>query len=225
MLLTLLKQILIILGGICLVILGIVLFCIQVHYENRRNARFWGNAPLWAQIAYLGLILVIIAAAWFGSNLYRDWYYEEVPPAYPNAEAAVSAGCVAVNSSGELLAGFENWEAFLEQRNTGPAAVQLAVSDGGGIRVVHQLYFDGYLLYFTPGSPYLRQKEDTQVYPFLLCLSWEPSEWEASLYSSRTAWILTDKAELTGEEVAGRLYGMEYDYRMHKLISQTQWLP
>ena len=111
------------------------------------------------------------------------------------------------------------------QKDSGPAAIQLAVSDGGSLTVVHQLYFDGYLFYFTPGSPYLRQTEETQSYPFLMCLSWEPSDWEANLYSNRTAWILTDKADLTGEEVASHLYGMEYDYRMRKLISQTQWLP
>lgn len=225
MLLTILKQILIILAGIAVVLVAIVLLASRVSYENRRAQRFWSGAPFWVQLAYLGLIILIVAVVWVVHGIYRDWYYEEAPMAYASAEAAAADGCVVVQGSGELLAGKENWEEFLRQKETGTAAVSLAVYNGGRVQVVHQLYFDGYLCYYTRGTPYLRQKGGTETYPFLLQLSYDAPERDADRYTQRSLWVLTDKYDLTGEEWAGRSYGMEYDYTAVVLFTETQWLP
>lgn len=223
--LIILKQILIILAGICVVIAGICLLVSGVSFEHQKNQRFWRSATFGYQLLYLLLIIVVVGAVALGHRLWQRWYYETGPQPYASAEAAAADGCMVIQSPGTPLAGQEHWEAFLSDCQTfQEAAVRIAVYDGGGVRNVNELRYDGYRYHYTIHPPYIHQRSETETYPLLLHLFYAPAEEEAMLYSSRETWVLTDDPALTGEKLAQLTSDQKATLRARELIVITQWL-
>lgn len=222
MLLTILKQILIILAGVAVVIGGIILLLLLSEHEKNKTRRFWGDTPIRAQLLYLVLVFVVIGIVWFFSDLWRAWYYEEGPRPYASVEAAAEDGCVVLGWDG-IIAGREHWEEFLLRAESWqPAQISITHTDGGSVDVVHVLRFDGILYHYTKNTRYIHQDSESQTYPFLLCLTYEPPE--EDLYSKKVTWVLTDKPDLTAEEQHWAFADEEKDYSLETLLAEYHWL-
>lgn len=224
MLLTILKQILIILAGIAVVIGVVVLLSLRVSYENRRNRR-WESVPIRYQLLYLVIVVTICGVFWFFSQKWNDWYYEKAPVPYASVEAAAADGCLVVQAMSGIMDGEENWEAFLQSAKAmQPTEISIAIHDGGAVQNVNTLAYDGLLYHYTVNTRYIHQDSKTETYPFLLCLTYEPPAEENAMYVRQVTWVLTDNPNLTGQELANRIYGTETEYTVRTLIEENEWL-
>lgn len=223
MLLTILKQILIILAGVTVVIAAFILLLQLAEYESNKTRRFWGDTPIRAQLLYLVLVFAVIGIVWFFSDIWRDWYYEEGPRPYASVEAAAEDGCVVLAWNG-IVAGREHWEEFLAcAESWQPAQISIAHSDGGAVGVVHELRFDGFAYHYTENTRFLHQDSQQQTYPYLLCLTYKPPE-NKDTYSQKVTWVLTDKADLTAEEQHWAFADENKDYSLETILTEYHWL-
>lgn len=222
MLMTILKQILIILAGIAGIIGVLALLVSHADFERNRSRRIWGSTPVAAQLVFLGISCAIIGVIWFVSNLWQDWYYTEAPPPYASIEAAAEDGCVVLGWDG-IIAGREHWEDFLDQAEHHHAAqISIAHSEGSSVNVVHVLFFDGSVYHYTKNTRYLHQKSQQQTYPYLLCLTYEQPEVTDTDFQTVT-WVLTDKADLTAEEQYWAFAEEDRDYSLETLLKEYHW--
>lgn len=216
--LVILREVLRILLGIALVI-GFI--CILVIDVQHRGAQYRRIGLGW-QLIFLCIGVVICALVWVGTDIWRDWYYEEKPRPFDSAEAAYEAGFVVVSGSWELVEGYDRWLSFAD--SPVPASIPLAIRDGGGIQTLATLVGEDNGYCFTYSSPYVHQKDTVEEYLFLRKIELLPTEYEAELWSWREVWVLTDKEDLTEEEYRACLYTEEPPYRIRKVLTRTQWV-
>lgn len=215
-------------------VIAVIIFFLRLILEGEkqyRHQRRWRQVSLTGRLLYGVLVIAICFAAWGIGELYNNWYYEEGPAPYASVEAAAADGCVVIEGLGTFLDGEENWEEFLRYSQKGlAAAAPIAFSTGSAVTVVDQLYFDGVLYHYTDNTPYIHQDSVTEAYPYLLFLVKVPDPEAGERYSRMESWVLTDKPDLTLDE----LPQIEYEeatgkvssgYRARRLTLYYEWLP
>ena len=149
---------------------------------------------------------------------------EEIPAPYATVEAAVADGCIVVNAPGFLEGGEDRWQQFFSLTNMGvPDSISIAVWGGGEARNVNALFYDGDNYHYTVQSRLKHRESTMKSYPYLLHLRYEPAPEAGRSYLWKESYVLTDKADLTGEEAAEELHGTEYDFTVCELICAYEW--
>ena len=145
----------------------------------------------------------------FASHWWKAWYIAPNGPYYVSAEAAAADGCVVILQPELMLDGEEHWADFLQSVNMGlPDFLRLAMVNGE-IRQVDELVFDGVGYSYVDRKPFKHHKEETESYPYLLNLSSDPDP-------AKGMWVLTDKADLTRDELERTMGDPRrgYEYRL-----------
>lgn len=191
-----------------------------------RAQRWMSRLRMREQALIIGAWLAFCGVLFWVSHLWYEWYTEPAPAPYATMEEAAADGCVVINAPGILEDGEERWEQFFFRTGKGlPDYLRIAIWDGGEAQNVNELLFDGTQYHYTI-TPRLKHRDKTTVtYPYLLLVRYEPPEEENALYLWRETYVLTDKADLTGEEYAKMLLYPERDFQAHGLIMETQWRP
>ena len=140
--------------------------------------------------AWIAFCVVIVGASYW----WKAWYIQPNEVCYASAEAAAAEGCAVIRLPNLLWDGEENWADFTQSVNMGlPDFLSLAMLDGE-IRQVDELIYDGVGYAYIDRKPFKHHKEETEQYPYLLNLS-------SSSDPNRGMWVLTDKPDLTREEL------------------------
>lgn len=202
------------------VFLGILFLIFEVSGQYRRSRRR-RRMSFGGYVLVISIFLIFSAVIYFCYGLWYDWYWEKGPAIYADVNAAAADGCVVISIE-QPVAGAENWEDFLAKTQMGQAAqISIAHSEGDAVYAVDVLIYDGVLYHYTKNSPYLHRASTVQTYPYLLRLSHDPND----LYESKISWVLTDKADLTVQELPEILYGDAQSYIAEVLLAETVWRP
>lgn len=197
------------------VVLGIFFIIGKVESRHRYDRRH-GRMSFGGYVLVISVFAVFVLIVHGIYSLWYDWHWEKGPPVYASAEAA-AADCCVVNASGQPVDGQTHWEDFLQHtQNNQTARLLLARSDGGAVYVVDELFYDGVLYHYTQNTPYLHQDGSYHIYPYLVCLTYAPTD----LYSRKISWVLTDKADLTVDELPGILYAEDAEYTAKTVLSE-----
>lgn len=193
-------------------------------YRQYRISKYLSRLRMREQLLLFGMGLAVFGLLCWGENRWREWRMEEIPAPYATMEAAVADGCIVVNAPGFLEGGEERWNQFFSLTNMGvPDGLSIAVWDGGEAQNVNGLFYDGEYYHYTVQSRFKHRESTTERYPYLLHLRYEPPADADKLYCWKESYVLTDKADLTGEEAAEMLYGTEYDFTVCELICTYEW--
>lgn len=201
----------------------ILLFCGTIYFRYRRIQR--ASKRRTRENILIGGFVLVLAAVIIGCfSLWHNWYYTPAPAPYETMDQAEADGCIIVRSPGLLERGQERWEKFYGMTNFGiPDTISIAVWDAGKSQVVNTLLYDGALYHYTTHNGLLHHDSTTETYPYLLHLRYEPGPDEDKIYHWKESYVLTDKADLTGEELAEQLYGENASFRAVEIISNYEW--
>ena len=191
----------------------------------RYRYRKWVSKLRYREQLLLSLIGAAIAGAIIGGRyLYQQWYYEPAPAPYATMDQAETDGCIIIRSPFFLERGRERWEDFCTTTGYGlPDRVSIAVWDGGECQVVNHIFFDGEAYHYDTHNGLLHSDRETVSYPYLLHLTYEPGPDSSELYSYVESYVLTDKADLTGEEYAHRIVGSDTGFRYACIVADYTW--
>jgi len=201
----------------------ILLFCGTVAFRYRRIQR--ASKRRTRENLLIGGFVLLLAAVMIGCfSLWRSWYYTPAPAPYATMDQAEADGCIVINAPHFLERGRERWERFFGMTNFGiPDTIQIAVWDGGEAQVVNTILYDGEQYHYTTHNGLKHSDSVTTSYPYLLHLRYEPAADDAALFHWKESYILTDKADLTGEEFANRWQDGSLSFRFVEVVADYDW--
>ncbi len=198
--------------------LGFPLLLLELR-ARARFGRWFRSLRLREQALLVVLYLAVWGCVFLGMYLWQERQSTPAPAPYATMEEAEAAGCVVIREPGFLELGADKWQAFYRRVSHGMAdVVSIAAWDGGEAQRVKTLVYDGEDFHYTIPSTRKYGKAITMEYPYLLLVRHEPQDGE-SLYLWKESYVLTDKADLTGEELAA----WDGSFRAETLIFMVEW--
>lgn len=193
---------------------------------RRTMGRWRREYGIKGELVVFAVWLVFCGGLFYASHLWHEWYTEPIPAPYPTAEAAAADGCAVIQWPEQLYEGEEHWAAFLQSVEIKlPDTLRLAIMDGGQILRVDELLYDGERYHYIRASQFANRRGETETYPYLLRLDYTPPAEEDALYLQKEMYVLTDKPDLTGDELVRTYYDKYRDYTVLELVTYTEWKP